>query len=171
MSAQLLFDYLDSQRALYNRQAHSIAYTAMDVAASGHINQANFAKVVMVNIDGELAMAILPALYQLDIESLRSALKAQRVELAQERDFYYRFPRCEPGAMPPFGHLFGFQAFLITAFDDRQEIAFNAGSHSEIVRMPYREFLRFAHVTELECGLRNVSPVSLERSLAAVAVS
>lgn len=150
MSAQLLFDYLDSQHALYRRQAHAVAYTAMDVAAIGHIKQANFAKVVMVNIDGELAMVILPAIYQVDIYSLRCALKAQHVELAQERDFYYRFPRCEPGAMPPFGHLFGFQAFLVSAFDSQQEIAFNAGSYSEIVRMPYREFLRFAHVTELE---------------------
>lgn len=171
MSAQLLFDYLDSQRALYSRQTHSVAYTAMDVAASGHINQANFAKVVMVNIDGELAMIIVPALYQVDIASLRTVLKAQRVELAQERDFYYRFPRCEPGAMPPFGHLFGFEAFLVAAFDNRQEIAFNAGSHSEIVRMPYREFLRFAHVTELECGLRSTSIVSVERPLAEVAIS
>ncbi len=161
MPGQLLFEYLDRQQAAYIRQSHRIAYTAPEIAESGHINGRNFAKVVMIKIDGELAMMVLPAHFHVALDALTMALAVECVELASEREFSYRFPRCEIGAMPPFGHLFGLQTFMVPVFDEYGEIAFNAGTHSELVRMPLQEYLRLAHVTEVAVG---VTPPSVNSS-------
>ena len=153
MQSQLLIEYLERQRAQFTRQPHNVAYTAPEIAQISHINGHNFAKVVMIKVDGELAMMVLPAHYQVDLDVLQFALDADTIELAREREFRHRFPRCELGAMPPFGHLYGLQTYMVPVFDRNREIAFNAGTHSEIIRMPIGEYLRLAHVTEVVAGV------------------
>ena len=44
------------------------------------------------------------------------------------------FPECEPGAMPPFGNLYGMTVFASVGLGKEREIAFNAGSHRELIR-------------------------------------
>jgi Ala-tRNA(Pro) deacylase len=66
------------------------------------------------------------------------------VELAQEEEFRDAFPDCELGAMPPFGHLYGMPVYVDSRLTGNAEIAFNAGSHTDVVRMPYQEFERLA---------------------------
>ncbi len=152
MSRQLLIEYLERQRAAFTRQSHHVAYTAPEIAQSSHINGHCFAKVVMVKVDGELSMVVVPAHHHVDVDLLKSALGADQLSLAAEREFSYRFPRCEPGAMPPFGHLFGLQTYMVPVFAANGEIAFNAGTHSEIIRMAMDEYRRLAHVTEVPTG-------------------
>lgn len=153
MPGQLLIEYLERRHAEFTCQTHNIAYTAPEIAEISHINGHNFAKVVMIKVDGELAMIVLPAHYQVDLDGLQSTLDADRLALAIEREFSYRFPRCELGAMPPFGHLFGLQTFMAPVFDEDREIAFNAGTHREIIRMPFSEYLRLAYVTVVSEGV------------------
>lgn len=153
MPAELLIEYLDRRNARYSRHQHSVAYTAPEVAQSSRINGHCFAKVVMVKVDGELAMVVLPAHYHVELKVLAQALAVDSVELATEREFGHRFPRCEIGAMPPFGHLFGLQTFMVPVFEEGREIAFNAGTHTELIRMPLEDYVRLAHVTEVADGI------------------
>jgi Ala-tRNA(Pro) deacylase len=80
-------------------------------------------------------------------------LAADHVELATEKEFSHRFPRCEVGAMPPFGHLYGLETYMVPVFDTDGLIAFNAGTHTEVLLMPLSEYLRVAHVTEVAGGV------------------
>jgi len=153
MPRQLLIEYLDKQHATYSCQSHEVAYTAPEIAERSHIAGHQFAKVVMIIVEQELAMIVLPAHYQVDVDALRVELGVGHVVLASEREFSHRFPRCEIGAMPPFGHLFGLQTFMVPVFDENSEIAFNAGTHSELIRMPFNEYLRLAYVSELADGV------------------
>jgi len=66
------------------------------------------------------------------------------VELAEESEFKDAFPDCELGAMPPFGHLYGMPVYVDSRLALQEEIAFNAGTHTEALRMPYAEFERLA---------------------------
>jgi Ala-tRNA(Pro) deacylase len=61
---------------------------------------------VIVNIDGILAMAVVPASAHVDLDRRRALTGAQIVELASEREFQDAFPDCETGAIPPFGNLY-----------------------------------------------------------------
>jgi Ala-tRNA(Pro) deacylase len=142
MPVQALREYLDSHLVKYVVIQHSRAYTMQEVASATHISGKELAKTVIVEIDGRLAMAVLPASQNVELEQLRDSLGAQRVTLAREDVFRDRFPECEPGAMPPFGNLYEMDVYVADTLAEDEEIGFNAGSHTELVRMSYRDFDR-----------------------------
>jgi Ala-tRNA(Pro) deacylase len=145
MPARQLSEFLDSQGVKYVTVTHSPAFTAQEVAASAHIPGKEMAKTVMVQLDGQMAMAVVPASSRLDLARLRDAAGAERATLAGEREFASLFPDCEPGAMPPFGNLYGMNVFVADSLAEDEEIAFNAGSHTELVRLAYDDFSRLVH--------------------------
>jgi Ala-tRNA(Pro) deacylase len=122
--------------------SHSKAYTAQGIAAISHISGRELAKAVIVKLDGDLAMAVLPASYQVDLDLLRRKTGVRTAELATEREFKQHFPDCETGAMPPFGNLYGIPVYVDETLSEDREIAFNAGSHYELIKMQYADFER-----------------------------
>ncbi len=140
MPIKQLKDFLDKNSVKYVSVCHSPAYTAQEIAASAHIKGKNLAKTVMVKIDDKMVMAVLPANYQVDLKRLKKAAGGSSVELAKEEDFIEMFPDCEVGAMPPFGNLYDMKVYVDTTLTEDEEIAFNAGSHSELFKMSYEEF-------------------------------
>ena len=137
-----LKNYLDGHQIKYVTITHSPVYTAQEIAASAHIPGKELAKTVMVKIDGKMAMAVLPASYKVDFDLLKGAAGASSVELASEAEFENMFPGCEVGAMPPFGNLYGIDVFVAASLAEDSEMAFNAGSHSELIRLSYKDFER-----------------------------
>ena len=140
MAVKKLKEFLDSNKIKYTTIAHSPGYTAQEIAAAAHISGKEVAKTVVVKIDDKMAMAVLPASYKIDLNLLKKAAGAGKVELAGEREFESRFPDCDIGAMPPFGNLYGMDVFVAEKLAEDEEIAFNAGSHSELIRLAYRDF-------------------------------
>ena len=139
MPAKRLKEFLDSRQIRYVTVNHSLAYTAQEIAASAHIPGNRLAKTVMVKIDGEMAMAVLPGSEKVDLDRLKEAAGAKRVDLAGELEFKDRFPECALGAMPPFGNLYGMKVFASRNLPT-DELAFNAGSHTELITMSYKDF-------------------------------
>ena len=142
MPAKKLKAFLDSQGAKYVTISHSPAFTAQEVAASAHIPGKELAKTVMVKLDGKMAMAVLPASRAIDFGLLRAVAGAKKADLATETEFGDLFPECEVGAMPPFGNLYDMAVFAEETLRQDESIAFNAGSHKELVRMAYQDFER-----------------------------
>jgi len=142
MPINTLTELLDRQNIKYTIITHSVAYTAQGIAALAHIPGQELAKTVIVNLDDTLAMAVLPASGQVDLAALRVATGAKTVTLAGEKVFLHRFPGCETGAMPPFGNLSGMNVFVDESLTKDKEIAFNAGSHRELMRLAYEDFAR-----------------------------
>jgi Ala-tRNA(Pro) deacylase len=134
--------FLDIHGTKYIVISHSKAYTAQGIAAVAHVSGRELAKTVIVKLDGDLAMAVLPASYQVDLEELRRRTGVRSVELATEREFKQHFPDCETGAMPPFGNLYGIPVYVDETLTEDREISFNAGSHYELIKMAYRDFER-----------------------------
>jgi Ala-tRNA(Pro) deacylase len=92
-------------------------------------------------------MAVLPASLQVDLSLLKAAAGAKTIALASEPEFKGKFPDCETGAMPPFGNLYGLPVFVEDSLTKDREIAFNAGSHKELVRLPYADFEKLVRPT------------------------
>lgn len=147
MPLQKLQEFLDEKDIKYVSIRHSPAYTAQEVAASGHIPGRELAKTVIVRLDGNLAMAAVPASEQVSLERLKEAAGASRAEIAEEAEFEDRFPGCELGAMPPFGNLFDMDVYVSETLTEDEEIAFSAGSHSELLRLAYRDFEQLVRPT------------------------
>jgi len=140
MTLTKLKEFLKGHNITYKTISHSQAFTAQEIAASSHIPGRELAKTVMVKIDGTMAMAVVPASYRIDFALLKSAAGASKVELATENDFKDIFPGCEVGAMPPFGNLYGMDVYVAESLAKDGDIAFNAGSHTELVTISYKDF-------------------------------
>jgi Ala-tRNA(Pro) deacylase len=133
MYAKRLKAFLDSRGVKYVTLRHSPAYTAAEVAASTHVTGRDFAKTLVVKIGSDLAMVVLPATCRLVLNDLREMLENPDVQLATEAEFLSRFPDCEVGAMPPFGNLYDMPVYVASSLSDEPEIAFNAGTHTEVL--------------------------------------
>ena len=147
MPVKRLKEFLDSNNIKYVTISHSPAYTAQAIAASAHVSGKELAKTVMVKVDGKMAMAVLPASYQVDFDLMKETVGANKIELATEAEFKDLFPECEVGAMPPFGNLYDMAVFAAAKLAEDDEIAFNAGSHTELIKLAYKEFERLVDPT------------------------
>lgn len=140
MAIDKLKNFLNDNGVKYVVVTHSKAYTAQEVAASAHIRGKKIAKTVIVNIDGQLAMVVLPASYRVDFEKLKETIGANSVELASEEDFKDKFPECEVGAIPPFGNLYGMKVYVAASIVEDEDLLFNSGSHTELMKLPFQTY-------------------------------
>jgi len=141
MPLKTLREYLDSQGIRYVVVSHSPAYTAQETAQAAHVPGHAFAKTTIVKLDGQMAMAVLPADQRVDLELFGAACGGKKAALVPEFEFQNRFPGCEIGAMPPFGNLYEMDVYVEEGLARESRVAFNAGSHTELIRMSMRDFL------------------------------
>src|SRR5436190_9671895 len=142
MPSQKIKKFLDEQNVKYVSITHSPAYTAQEVAQSAHVPGRIMAKTVIVDMDGGMAMVVLPATRKIVLQDLRDITGSDRLKLATEDAFRQKFPDCETGAMPPFGNLYGMGVYAAESLGEAGEIAFNAGTHTEVIKMAYADFER-----------------------------
>ena len=142
MPMKRLKEFLNENGVKFVSISHSQAFTAQEIAAAAHVSGKELAKTVMVKLDGELAMAVLPAPEHVSVSRLQKIAGAQKVEVAAEEDFADRFPGCELGAMPPFGNLWDLDVFVDQRLREDEQIVFNAGSHTELLKLAYSDFER-----------------------------
>src|SRR5262245_61054073 len=124
MPARKLKEFLQKENVKFVSILHSTAYTAQEVAASAHITGKELAKTVIVELDGKMAMAVLPANRKIVLQDLREVTGSDQVKFATEDEFRQKFPECETGAMPPFGNLYGMDVYLAESLTANSEIAF-----------------------------------------------
>ena len=140
MPVERLKSYLDKNKVKYVTISHSSAYTAQEIAALAHIPGKDLAKTVIIKINGKMAMAVLPASYKVSFDDLKETLGMAEVRLAYEQEFIDKFPDCEAGAMPPFGNIYGMEVYVAESLAEDEEIAFNACSHTELIKMKFSDF-------------------------------
>ncbi len=145
MPTTKLKDFLDEHHIKYVSIGHSPAYTAHEIAATTRVPAKELAKTVMVKVDGKMMMAVLPASHRVRILELEQALGADHVELATEDEFKDVFPGCALGAMPPFGNLYDLEVLVAQRLTKDEEIAFNAGTHTELIKLAYRDYEALVH--------------------------
>ncbi len=137
-----LREYLDSNHVRYEVMSHRQAFTAQEIAAAEHISGREVAKVVMLRSGKEFLMTVLPAPYRVDLKRAQAVLGKPDLALATEEEFAGLFPQCEPGAMPPFGNLYHLPVYVDERLAKDETIVFNAGNHTQTVRMAYADFAR-----------------------------
>lgn len=142
MPTQRLTQFLDDNHIKYVTIRHSPAFTAAETAHAAHIPGKIMAKTVIVRVDGAPAMLVLPSCYKVHSDLLKQELGATDVSLVSEFELPDLFPGCETGAMPPFGNLFGLDTYAAESLAEDSEIAFNSGSHEELIRMSWEDYER-----------------------------
>ena len=139
-----LREFLDKTGVHYEVLAHRQAFTAQEVAEAQHVKGRDVAKVVILRSGGDFMMAVLPAPFRVDLDRARSAVGKSDLTLATEQEFAGLFPHCEAGAMPPFGNLYNLPVYVDQTLTRDEHIVFNAGTHTQTVKMKYADFARLA---------------------------
>jgi Ala-tRNA(Pro) deacylase len=154
-----LINYLNEKKIGYEILHHPEAFTAQTIAAAEHVKGRHHAKVVMVKSGGEHLMTVLPADSRVDLEKLEK-LTGKSTSLEREAEFKDLFPDCAPGTMPPFGDLYGVQTYVDRNLASEDYIVFEAGTHTDAIRLAYSDYERAAkpRVEEFAVKLQSVKP-------------
>src|ERR1700722_13479971 len=146
MATHKLKEFLNNQKVKYEIIKHSPAYTAHEIAQSAHIPGKILAKTIIIkNSKGQMCMVVMSAKDKINFAHLEKALAGEHCELASEREFKDKFPGCEVGAMPPFGNLYNMDVYIDDTLANDSELVFNAGSHTELIRMNFQDYNRLVH--------------------------
>jgi Ala-tRNA(Pro) deacylase len=132
-------------RVPYTTFRHPPAFTAQAKAALSHVSGRSWAKSVVCVADGEPILAIVPAHCLVDLEGLARLADARFVRLAHEAEIRDLYPDCEVGAIFPCS-----SPSLVRMYMDRQlvgdpELVFDAGTHSDAIRLDAHDFAELAH--------------------------
>jgi Ala-tRNA(Pro) deacylase len=139
-----LLALLDEGQVKYTRHSHPTAYTAREVASVEHVPAHKIAKAVVFLSEKGYGMAVLPGDHMLDLQGLGGLLGVSRLRLATESEVGELFPDCELGAMGPFGSLCGIPVYADTGLANQETIAFNAGTHRDVIHMRFDDYQRLA---------------------------
>ncbi|MCZ6837268.1 MAG: YbaK/EbsC family protein [Planctomycetota bacterium] len=145
MPLKKLKEALEQHHVHYETIRHDPAFTAQGIAATAHVSGNDMAKTVMVKLDDTMAMAVLPASRKVNFDRLKKAAGTSTAQLATEEEFASRFPNCEVGAMPPFGNVYDMEVFVDEPLTHDIDIAFNAGTHTELIQMRYDDYEAIVH--------------------------
>ena len=144
MRPRSLDEFLTKARVPYTTFRHAPAFTAMHKAAVSHVPGRSWAKTVVCYADDQIVLAVVPAHYTVDLERLRELTGATELRLASESEVARLYPDCEEGAMPPFGGAYLRRVFVEACFVGDPEMVFNAGTHTDCIRMHYGDFADLA---------------------------
>lgn len=155
MSLNALKKFLDDHDVEYVVITHSKAYTAQRIAAAAHVPGKEIAKTVMLNVDDDLVMAVVPGNEKVSPPKVKSFLNATQVDVADESDFEKKFADCELGAMPPFGSLYELTTLVDKKLTKDEHIYFNACSHHELIKMSYEMYAKLEKPQVADISLRD----------------
>jgi Ala-tRNA(Pro) deacylase len=140
---QRCLEFLDRSQIRYAHTGHRVAYTALEVAAAEHVPAAKMAKTVVYFDDqAGYGMAVLPADCLVDLDELRAVTGSPHIRLATEGEIGRLFRDSELGAMPPLGNLFDMPVYVDQALTANPGLAFNAGTHRDVIHMSFADFRR-----------------------------
>jgi len=106
----------------------------------------------MVKSNGDFIMCVLPAIHLVDFEKLKNLLGTENLALATEDELAQLFPDYDVGAEPPFGHLYNLKVYADTILEDEDEIVFNAGTHTDVIKMKFNDYKRLVNPICAEIG-------------------
>ena len=145
MSTLDLQRYLDQRHVEYSLISHPETFTAQETAQAAHIPGRELVKTVIVHIDEKPAMMLEPATTRVRLGRLKQATGAMDVRLADEHEMAAMFRDCELGAMPPFGSIYNMPVYVDELLTEDENIAFNAGTHTELIKLSYSDFEELEH--------------------------
>ena len=120
----------------FSQREHAAVRTSEEAAAVRGAPLHSGAKALVLKGGDRFLLAVLPADCALDSRALRTAVGSRRIRFAS-RDELLDLTGLTPGAVPPFGSLFGLETVCDPGLADNEQINFNAGSHRHSVQMSY----------------------------------
>ncbi|RJR32010.1 hypothetical protein C4569_00625 [Candidatus Parcubacteria bacterium] len=136
-----LKSYLEKKAAQYEPIVHKKVYTAYDAAQTLKKDLKEIAKSLLIKADKAYILVIVPASMKLDLQKLRKAVGAKKVEIPKEQVMVKVF-KVKPGAMTAFGGLHKVETIVDRSLLKTKDAIFSAGSFTDSVRMKVKDFIQ-----------------------------
>lgn len=133
-------EYLKQQQVPFDVLPHPRTETAVGTANALDVPKENFAKTVVLMVDGRPVIAVVQSTYQVNPAEVKNALGAGVAELATEEELEEYFSDCETGAVPPFGSHYGMPTVVDSHLAEDEYIVFDGNTHEEAVAMRYEDY-------------------------------
>ncbi len=130
---------LQKAKVKFNKIEHKVVYTAHDAAATTKRKLSEIAKVVLVKVDKNLALVVIPAGKYTDLAKVKKALKAKKISLASESDIT-KYLKTKVGLLHPFGNLYRIPTLLDKSLTKAKKMVAAAGSYTHSVEMAIKDF-------------------------------
>ncbi len=134
-----LVELLESRNVHFDLLRHDPVFTSEQAAQVRGTSLASGAKALICKADGRFLMFVMPADCRLASKQVRKAESIRSLRFA-DRDEVLELTGLEPGAIPPFGSLFGLPTWCDEQLAEQTVINFNAGDHAVSISMQYADF-------------------------------
>lgn len=141
-----LLAFLRANGATFTVLTHAPVRTSGEAAAARGTPLEQGAKALVCRADDRIVLIVLPADRRLDSHAFRRERGARSVRMVSAEELR-ALTGLEPGAVPPFGALFGLPTFVDARLLDQPRIAFNAGSRTTSLILPTADYARLAEAT------------------------
>jgi Ala-tRNA(Pro) deacylase len=135
-----LDEFLKKAHVPFTAFRHPAAFGAEHEAALSHVSGRSWAKTVICIADEEPILAVVPAHLMVNMEALRLLAVVTTVRLASEQELAALSPDCEIGAISPFSICRTLRVFVERSLVGEPDLVFNAGTHTDAIRMHYGDF-------------------------------
>ncbi|MDG2381950.1 MAG: YbaK/EbsC family protein [Pirellulaceae bacterium] len=107
-------------------------------------------KALVLKLDGQFALFVLPADQRLDSKAIKRQLSAKKSRFASQEELW-ELTGLVPGSVPPFGRpVLPLPLFVDHRLTENSRVAFNAGSLSVSFMMQMADYLNAAQPTVLQ---------------------
>jgi len=148
-----LAHWLEEQGADFRLLEHAPVFTSEEASRVRGTPIEAGAKALVLQAEDRTVHVVLPGHRRVDNARLRAILGTRTLRFASAEELL-TLTGCVPGAVPPFGNLFGLPVFADAELAARDQIAFNAGSNAVSIIMRAADFVRLsgARVVALSRG-------------------
>ncbi|MDI6603026.1 MAG: YbaK/EbsC family protein [Patescibacteria group bacterium] len=133
--SQKLLKFINSAKIKYEPIEHRTVYTAYDKAATLRVPQKIIAKTLVVKLEKTLALVLIPANKNLDIQKLKKIANVKKVDFIKEAWMKKNLKGVKVGAIPPFGNLWGLPTFADKTLLKEPKIIINAGDYNWSIKI------------------------------------
>ena len=140
-TATWIRNMLEQRGVPYDELRHPVAFTAQELAESGHWSGHCVAKVVVVMANDFPVELIVPASRRIMLSRVRTLLGAEEVHLASEAEMDRFFTDCETGAIRPLRHWKDVAVMMDASLSVARDVVFQAGTHEDAIRLRFQDWL------------------------------
>jgi Ala-tRNA(Pro) deacylase len=132
---QKVKNFLEKNKVKYAPVKHRTAYTAYDKAQTLRSPEKIVGKTLVLKIDKNLAVVLIPANKNLDKNKFKKIVRTKKVDFASERIIKNKLKEVKVGAIPPFGNLWGLATFIDKSLMNQPKIIVNGGDYSWSIKI------------------------------------
>lgn len=146
-----IIQYLDDNKYKYEIVEHKTTYTAWDTAQTEKIKPQEVAKALVMKVDGDYALAMLPANRNLDRQKLLKTINVLRkkiggkackkIDFAKEAWMKKNLPG-KVGATPPFAKILKINIFIDSLLAKNKRIYLGSGEYTLSIRVNTGQYLK-----------------------------